>query len=151
MVKMVHGKAMENNNSIQVLVDSDAFVGMMLTKDTHYKQSKTIFETLRQKTISIVTTSAVIGETATVLSHRIGQEVANQFLNTTTILGGIPIIHVDEEIHEQALKVFMAQQIKGTSYVDCVNVVVCRKFNIPNIFSFDKAYPKHFGIELLEG
>lgn len=149
MEKVGRGKVMEHN-SIEVLVDSDAFVGAMLEKDAHYKEAKTIFETLKERSTQIVTTSAVIGETATVLSHRVGQEIANNFLNATTTLGGIAVVHVDEELHQAALNIFMKQQTKGTSYVDCVNVVVCRKFNIPHIFGFDKAYPKYFGIELLQ-
>lgn len=147
MGKMGRGKVMENSN-IEVLVDSDAFVGAMLEKDAHYKEAKAIFGSFREKSTQIVTTSAVIGETATVLSHRVGQEVANKFLTATTIFGGIAVVHIDEQLHQEALSIFMKQQIKGTSYVDCVNVVVCRKFNISHIFSFDKAYPKYFGIEL---
>jgi len=138
------------NSSIEVLVDSDAFVGGMLEHDAHYKEAKTIFASLKEKSVQIATTNAVIGETATVLSHLAGQQIANKFLTTTTILGGILVVHVDENIHKEALKLFMKQQIKGTSYVDCVNVTVCRKLNIPYIFSFDKAYPKHFGLELLK-
>jgi predicted nucleic acid-binding protein len=31
---------------------------------------------------------------------------------------------------------------------DCANVAVARYFHIPTIFSFDKVYPKSFGLKL---
>lgn len=132
----------------QILIDSDAFVGRFFLDDSHYVQSKKLFEELEEAHASIVTTSAVIGETATVLSHRKGQELALQFLHVIT-RSQLPIIHIDAQIHNEALVLFKQQRERGTSYTDCANVAVLRQFTIPKIFSFDQVYEKRFGIELL--
>jgi len=86
-------------------------------------------------------------ETATVLSHRGGQSLAHRFL-TVMERNFLPIIQVDEKLQTKAIEIFKAQTKKGTSMVDCANVAVSRRFQIPDIFSFDKVYPKKFHLPL---
>ncbi len=132
----------------QLLIDSDAFVGRFFLDDTHYIQSKRLFEELEAAGTSIVTTSAVIGETATVLSHRKGQELALNFLDVID-RSQLPVIHIDVALHDKALALFKRQRDRGTSFTDCANVAVLQLFSIPKIFSFDQIYRKRFGVEML--
>jgi predicted nucleic acid-binding protein len=146
---MVYG-AEHMRNDYHILVDSDAFVGWILKGDAHYEQVGTIFTQIKDSHTSIVTTSAVVDETATVLSHRQGQGIARAFLEQVIEQGNFPVIFVSESIRMHALKLFVAQKKKGTSMTDCINVAVCTRMAIPYIFSFDKAYPTCFGIDLVE-
>ena len=50
---------------------------------------------------------------------------------------------LDETLQEETISLFKLQEAKGTSMVDCSNVVIMRAFDIPFIFSFDKFYAKH--------
>jgi predicted nucleic acid-binding protein len=90
----------------------------------------------------------VVAETATVLSHRSGQALARKFLDVIE-RSKLPIVHITEELQKEALKIFKQQSLKGTSVTDCANVTILRRLKIPKIFSFDKVYPKKFGIEPL--
>jgi len=137
-------------NDYQLLVDSDAFVGWMLKGDAHYERAGAIFAQIKANRTPVVTTSAVVDETLTVLSHRQGQEIARVFLTGVIEQGNFPVLFVSESIRTQALKLFVAQTKKGTSMTDCLNAVVCTRMAIPSIFSFDKAYPQCFGINLVE-
>jgi predicted nucleic acid-binding protein len=132
----------------QVLVDSDAFIGRAYPDDAHHPQASDIFRSLKARGVHLVTTSFVVVETATVLSHRQGQDVARFFLDEVIAGGAFPVIFITEALYTGALNLFKKQTRKGTSVVDCANVAVVRQFAIPTIFSFDHVYPKKFGVKL---
>lgn len=135
---------MESKFVYQVFVDSDAFVGYYYLDDPHHKKAKAIFETLEKNNLSIVTSSIVILEVATVLSHRSGQSLASSFLEMME-KSDFPVIHITETLQEQGLRLFNQQSKKGTSVADCFNVVVMKQFSISKIFSFDSFY-RSFGL-----
>lgn len=128
----------------EILIDSDAFIGLMLEPDAHHKRAYTFFTQIKKQRLEVVTTSFVIAETATVLSNRKGQETARAFLD---FVEKIPTIHITEELQKEATLLFKQQNQRGTSLVDCSNVVVMRWFNIPTLFGFDKFYNKYFGLQ----
>lgn len=135
-------------NDFDVLVDSDAFVGFFLPDDAHHPRTTSAFEQFLQHRTRLVATDYIVAETATVLSRRSGQEVARQFLQYVWS-GAMPIIHIDAVLHQAALKLFSSQSNKNTSVFDCSNVVVMQQFSIPQIMSFDQAYPKKHGLRLV--
>ncbi len=142
MVNMAHGGQV--TDEFQVLVDSDAFVGWIWPNDEHHNRVAQIFASLRGKRFRLVTTSMVVAEVATVLSHRDSQATARAFLDQAA---PYPVIHITEELQQAAVDIFRKQEQRGTSITDCANVAVMRKFNIPRIFSFDKIYFKSFGLK----
>lgn len=135
------------SNVYQVLVDSDAFVGRFFDEDAHFERAEALFNKTAKENIMLLTTSAVVGEAATVLSNRCDQKTALAFLEIVED-SLIPVIHIDAVLHNEALTLFKQQAKRGTSYVDCTNVVVARHFDVFQILSFDKAYPKDFGLKL---
>jgi predicted nucleic acid-binding protein len=132
-------------SDFDVLVDSDAFVGRFYPDDAHHPRSLALFAECEQARLTLVVTSYVIAETATVLSNRSGQALARKFLS---IIEGsrMPIIHINEELQQAALAVFKQQDQRGTSVTDCANVIVMQQLAIPKIFSFDAFYSKRFGL-----
>lgn len=137
-------------NDIQVLIDSDAFVGLMLARDAHHARASAIFARLKADNVAAVTTSFVVAETATVLSHASGQALARTFLDDVISKPGFPVIFIDQALQDAAIAIFRALEQRATSLTDCANVAVIRQFEIPMIFSFDKVYPKQFGIPMAQ-
>jgi len=146
MAERKHDTAMQNN--AEILVDSDAFVGWMYAADSHHNKVQRIFQEVRQARLRMITNSWVVAETATVLSHRSGQKAAKNYLNTLRTLE-FPIIHIDEDLQEDATQIFEQQDKKGTSMVDCGNVAVMYRYDISRIFSFDRFYKSQPNIEML--
>jgi len=134
----------------QVLIDSDAFVGLLLARDAHHERASVIFERLPAGNVAAATTSFVVAETATVLSHASGQALARTFLDDVITKPGFPVIFIDQALQEAAVAIFRALEQRATSLTDCANVAVIRQFEIPTIFSFDKIYPKQFGLQTAE-
>lgn len=138
-------------NDAHVLIDSDAFVGWLVERDAHHQKITRILEHLKAKKMPLITTSAVVTETATVLSHRIGQQLAQLFLAEVIEKEDFPVVFISESIYHAALTLFKSQTQRGTSFTDCANVIVANQLGLRSIFSFDQAYPKYFGLKLLNG
>ncbi len=124
-----------------ILIDSDAFVGLFIEHDAHHSNMQTLMQGFAQKRRKLVTTSFVVAETATVISRIKGQKVARQFL-VYVRSGVIPIIFIDESLQRASEQVFISEENKNTSMVDCSNVAVMEQFHIPQILSFDQFYFK---------
>jgi predicted nucleic acid-binding protein len=135
---------------IQVLIDSDAFVGLLLARDAHHARSVRIFDRLKARNLPLATTSLVVAETATVLSHASGQPLARTFLDEVIAQAGFPVIFIDEALYGEAVAIFRAQEKRATSLTDCANVAVIQRLAIPQIFSFDKVYRNHFAIPMTQ-
>jgi predicted nucleic acid-binding protein len=123
----------------QTLVDSDGWIAIFLPDDLLHDQAVSIYKRLEHQKKKLVTTSVVIAEVATVLSHRSGQRLAGEFLAAVE-RSQMPVIHIDEKLYRSALELFQRQEKKGTSFADCANVVVLEYFEIPSVFSFDRFY-----------
>lgn len=136
-------------SSFQVLIDSDAFVGRFYPNDAHHETASRLFDQLQRQRVYVVTTSMVIDEVATVLSHRQGQASARLFLNTLE-QAHFPTIFVDERLRHEALELFVAQTRRGTSVTDCGNVAVLHRYHIPQICSFDRVYATDFKVEVFQ-
>lgn len=140
MVSMVRGGVgVKDNSNFQILVDSDAFIAYYLDYDIFHPQVSELFDRFTQHETLITTTSWVVAETATVLSYRGGQDLAQTFLQRIES-SHLPVIHIDEKLEQATFQFFKDQTGRGISMVDCSNAVVMQHFSIPEIFSFDKFY-----------
>ena len=122
------------------LTDSDFWVGLLHKTDANHAKAQKAFKQVRQNRDVLVITNYVVSEAGTVLSHKAGQQMARQFFDVTA---KYTTFHIDEQLHKQSVELFKKQNKKGTSMVDCSNVIVIQHFGLsPHIFSFDKFYKK---------
>ncbi|MEZ4667870.1 MAG: PIN domain-containing protein [Anaerolineae bacterium] len=125
----------------EVLVDSDAFIGLMVEHDAHHPQARTIFQRLINQQTVMGTTNYVITETASTLSYRFSLDYAKNFL---TLVDDFLMITITPDIHTQTSQLFRQQDRAKTSFVDMSNVTVMKALDIPAIFSFDTIYQTDF-------
>lgn len=123
----------------KVLVDSDGLFAIYKVKDPHHINSIKTYKRLRQSETPLCITNLVVYETATLLSYRISQQQAVQFLNDI-FTADFNHIFITEQLAEKTLFLFLVQTKKRTSFVDCANAVVMKEFKIDKIFSFDEFY-----------
>ena len=124
-----------------VLFDSDALFALYVATDVHHQKAKKIFQDLLDKKIELWATNLVIQEVTTVVSYRLGQKQAKDFLNRFNKIG-VKQIFVGQKLTTNAWEIFRRQKKRGTSFVDCANVAVCKEMGINKIFSFDQIYNK---------
>lgn len=145
MGRTVPGKVKVQGN-FDYLVDSDAFVALVLPGDALATTAQHLFHEIETQHQGIATTNWVVAETATVLSNRDSQATALKFL-TMIEEGEIPVLSISEALERATHDIFRAQKTKGTSMVDCSNVATARYYDIPNLLTFDRFY-RRFGYEI---
>lgn len=84
-----------------------------------------------------MTTNFVLDETYTGLLTRVGHFAAVDFgerIRSTRIMH---IVHITEELEEEAWKLFKQYTDKDFSFTDCTSFVVMRQFNLTEAFTND--------------
>jgi predicted nucleic acid-binding protein len=129
------------SNGEVVLLDSDAFIGLLVATDVHHERVEQTLKLIDAHQGSLATTNFVIVETATGLSRRHHQATARNFL-TYIHQSNFQVFYINEALHEATETLFLEQPNNATSMVDCANVVVSQAYNISTILSFDRFYEK---------
>lgn len=127
---------------MKILLDSDGLFGLYVPSDPYHKRATQLGLALAKKQSQFYVTNLVIQETATVLSRKVGQELAVRFVKNLPALGAHTVM-VDEQIENMAWELFLKQAKKGTSFVDCANMAVVEHYKLDGILSFDGFYPKN--------
>ncbi|MBI5465386.1 type II toxin-antitoxin system VapC family toxin [Candidatus Gottesmanbacteria bacterium] len=125
---------------MQILVDADALVALAKEDDTNHQKAIKIAQKLKSDVL--FASCFAIPEAATVLSHRVSQKAAGEFLKNVR-QRKINIIYLNSELEKMADQIFLAQKTKGISWPDCFNMAMVQKFSLEAIFSFDKIYKKN--------
>ncbi len=126
----------------KLLVDSDAFFSLLVKTDANHQRASLLNKRLVASEQQFITVNLVVFETATVLSRKINQQAACLFLENISS-GKMEIFRIDETIEKRAGEIFKKQHRKNTSFIDCVNMAVMERLNLPTIFSFDKIYKRN--------
>jgi len=130
-----------NDDMLSIFVDSDAFVALIKKDDSNHKRAEQIFNALQDKKVTFYTSNYVFAESVTVISQRIGKDIALQFIESLKAKGTLfSTIWVTKEIEEEAIKIFKKQQSKNISLVDCSNMAIIEINKFDGIFSFDQNY-----------
>lgn len=129
---------------MKYLVDSDFLISFSSDEDSTHPKSIKIYKNLDKNT-ELLALNLVFQESTTVVSKRFGMqkaktfyEMINKFIDTRILL--------DDDIEKEAWKIFLKQNKKGTSFIDCANLAILEKYKLDGILSFDEYYPKNVRI-----
>lgn len=131
----------------KVLVDSDVLVAIVKRDDVHHARVRKLLKVLVEDSCELWVTNQIVSETATVISNRIGMDAVRKFYSGLDDLVTEKLF-IDLGIESITWVLFLKQAKKGTSFVDCSNVVVCREYKLDKIFSFDGFY-KRMGLKMV--
>lgn len=129
---------------MKIFVDADALVALAKEDDTNHQKAIKIASSLKK--VSLYVSPFTIPEAATVLSYRVSQKAAKQFLKEARKRKLIEL-KITSQVSRLADEIFLKQRKKGTSWIDCLNVAMIKTYKLQGIFSFDKFYKK-LGITL---
>jgi predicted nucleic acid-binding protein len=124
---------------MKILVDADALVALAKIDDANHKKAFQIAQKI--KNASLYITPFTIPEVVTVLSYTTSQKAAILFLKEVRKKKIIEL-SINKEIIFLTDELFFQQSKKGTSWIDCLNVVMVKFYHLDKIFSFDKFYQK---------
>lgn len=125
---------------MKYLVDSDFLISFSSSDDSNHLKAVEIYQKIRRN-CELVILNLVIQESTTVVSKRFGMNEARSFFELVNKFVDKKI-KIDNKLEMEAWKVFLKQNKKGTSFIDCANLALCQKYNLDGILSFDEFYPK---------
>ena len=103
-------------------------------RDSRHEMAR---EVGRRRAGRVVTTNHVVGETWTLLRRRSGYRAAVGFLDRLTALPDVDILHVDEEMEDEAWRWLRARPEREFSFVDSTSFAVMRRRRIREALAFD--------------
>ncbi len=121
----------------RVFIDTSAIFALCVPTDRAHGTAVTVFERLRVRDVSLVTTSYVLVETYALLGHRVDRESVEAFRADFAPL--LEIVWVDRELHERGLDT-METKPRGVSLVDAVSFVCIRNEGVDEVFAFDRHF-----------
>ena len=127
-----------------IFVDTGGWIAILNRRDQHHQDAVTIFNTLQQQQMRLLTTDYVIDETATRLRYDTNHSIAVMFLTRIELLvetGVLTFVEVDKDVFEKAKALFRQYDSTRLSFTDCTSFVVCRENNISEAFAFDQHFP----------
>jgi len=123
---------------MKILVDTDFLIALIKIDDKNHL--KAIDKIQKTKEAKVFITPFTIPETVTVLSCKVSHIAAKNFLKTAR--NKFSELPLNEEIIASTDKIFLSQNKKGTSWIDCLNVALIKYYKLDGILSFDKFYLK---------
>lgn len=123
---------------MRILIDSDALFALYFIDDANHQKAKKILEPF-SKEDELFVANLVLQESATVISRKIGQNQALDFLKKFEKTNAREIF-LDRRLTAKTWQIFKEQTKKGTSFIDCANLAIAKELKMDKIFSFDKFY-----------
>jgi len=124
---------------MKILVDADALIALAKEDDVNHAKAVKIAQSLQKETLYV--TPLTIPEAVTVVSYRLSQKTASQFLKEAR-LRKLVELSLTSQVCFLADEIFLKQERRKTSWIDCLNVAMIKIHHLDGIFSFDKFYAK---------
>lgn len=127
---------------MKILFDSDALFALYVGSDQLHQKAKILLEKIMTQNMTCFVSNIVLQECVTVISYKIGQVEARDFLEKFESMP-FDVICLDERIELESWKIFKTQKSNGVSFIDCSNIAFLQSMNLDCIFSFDHFYKKN--------
>jgi len=129
-------------------LDTGFYIGLVDPKDKHYHRSLELLHELKSGEYGqIYTSTLVMGETATLVGIRTNRhpKAMNSIRNLFSGSEKLAIIlRFGDDLEEDTWKLFhrinTTKKSKFVSFVDCANIVTCKRYSIENIIAFDEHF-----------
>jgi uncharacterized protein len=124
----------------KIYIDTSAFYALLDRSDQYHEPAKTLWPSLLQDHIELMTSNYVVSETLTLLQYRLGFNAAHIWYKN--ILDVVEIDWAGQRIHSKAYELWLGLGRHRISLVDCVSYITMRRHHIEKAFCFKAAYAK---------
>jgi hypothetical protein len=121
----------------EVFVDTSAWIALSNKRDRLHDIAVKINKKLLQSDGRYVTTNFILDETYTGLLTKVGHSAAVDFGERIRNTQVIQIVHITEDIEEEAWNLFKQYSDKEFSFTDCTSFIVMFQLNLTEAFTYD--------------
>ena len=126
-----------------VIADADILVALAFEGDNNHEKVKAITRGLHEKLYDVYFPNTAILEAITALKRGLSQPSKAHLINRQYQEGAFDVIYVDEEIQQEASRLFEEKaNSKQNTIFDALVATVARNRSADAIFSFDNWYTK---------
>jgi uncharacterized protein len=123
---------------MKVFIDTSAIYALGSKSDEFHEEAKKKLQRLTDENVEFVTSNYILLECISLLQTRQGVKVTKELINT--LITGISIVWVNEEMHERSWKYWLGKSKESLSLVDCSSFILMEKDKIAAAFSFDRHF-----------
>ncbi|MDQ7837683.1 MAG: PIN domain-containing protein [Thermodesulfobacteriota bacterium] len=121
----------------EVFVDTSAFYALIDAKDPAHRAAK---KYVVHCNYPMVTTEFIFAESLSLITKRLGKNVAIRFGEALRASRLIRMSHSSEELIDKAWEEFVKFSDKGFDLIDCISFVTMENLGINAALSFDKHF-----------
>ena len=121
----------------RVFADANGWIALNSKRDRLHDTAVRVNRDLLSKGRGYMTTNFVLDESYTGLLTNVGHFAAVDFGEKVRSSKVVQIIHITEEIEEQAWELFKQYSDKAFSFTDCTSFIVMRQFGLNEAFTSD--------------
>ena len=134
---------------MRAFIDTNIYIAIINETDPTHDNGLQEIQYLYENNFELFTSNYIIAETTTILSQRIGRNIAENFRDDL-YKGNTKILTTNLEIEEMVWGIFKMSTNKNIGYVDCASIAFCKKFNIENLITIDKDLIKFFNTLIIQ-
>ncbi|MEE8168457.1 MAG: PIN domain-containing protein [Candidatus Hydrothermarchaeales archaeon] len=134
-----------------LFIDTSAFVAIANRGDEYYQEAVSFLKDVKRgktKFRRLVTSDYIVDETLTRIRFSVGYREALRWGRSIMASKAIEIERIDEEIFQEAWRLFELYTDKPLSFTDCTSIALMEKRDIKSTFAFDEDFEK-VGFETL--
>ena len=114
--------------------DTSFWVGLQIARDSRHADAAAVWSENRQP---VRTSTAVLGETWTLLNRRAGHRAAVAFVDAIEKSARVSVVGIDEETDRRAWTWLRARDERTYSYVDATSFELMRRDRLSEALAFD--------------
>lgn len=124
----------------KIFIDTNGWIALNSKRDNLYSKALTLNRELLQKGFEYVTTNFILDETYTWLAIKAAHSMAVDLGEKIRCSKKIRVVHITEEVEEEAWQLFKQYRDKNFSFTDCTSFAVMRKLGITKAFTNDRHF-----------
>ena len=134
-----------SDESMNIFVDTSAFLAVLDGSDDKHKAAKQFWERIISSGDLLLSHNYILVETSALILRRFGMEAVRVF--EQDIFPILRIIWVTKEVHSAAVSAHLMADRRTLSLVDCVSFEVMRRTGVRKAFAFDRHF-RDYGYEV---
>jgi len=131
---------------MRILADTSALFAYKYARDANHSAAREFMQSVAEKKVPVTRiylSDYIFDELMTLLRAVAGVEAATSFGENIMESGGFEIVHIDEDVFEDAWKLFKERkEIARLSFTDCTTVALGKVLGLDTVFAYDAHFEK---------